>query len=425
MAFNEVLYKEIMEELDISKEFITDVAGAFRWDLEQGLKKSEYSSLPMLPSFIGLPDGNEKGEYLAVDFGGTNVRASVVRLMGNSTFEVLRWVEKPLVTADYNLINSSASPDDLFDFLAEAVGEAVEGDKEKPYFLGHTFSFGTEQKDINHARLIKWAKEFAVPGVEGEDINALLEKALIRKGFGNIKPVAILNDTVAVLLASAYNYPDTRIGCIYATGYNTCYMEVMPDVGRPACIINMESGAFSKMIPSKWDLELDRASEQPGRQRLEKMVSGKYIGELFSRLTKELLDLSKKPSFSTVDMSAIMENSSEAVKILVDTLGNVAEDEEIIEKLRNLAKAITIRSARIVAASWAGTLWHIAGSGRVEPQHIAVDGSLFQHMPYVQENVRRALYEIMGAEAGGLEPVLVKDGSSIGAAIAAAVATCR
>ena len=257
------------------------------------------------------------------------------------------------------------------------------------------------------------------------DINDLLEQALIRKGFSNIKPVAILNDTVAVLLASAYTYPDTRIGSIYATGYNTCYMEVMPAVGRPACIINMESGAFSKMIPSKWDLELDRASEQPGRQRLEKMVSGKYIGELFSRLTKELLDLSTKPSFSTVDMSAIMEDRSVAAKILVDILGNVAEDEEIIEKLRNLAKAITIRSARIVAASWAGTLWHIAGSGRVEPQHIAVDGSLFQHMPYVQENVRRALYEILGDEAGGLEPVLVKDGSSIGAAIAAAVATCR
>lgn len=425
MAFNEVLYKEIMEELDISQEFITDVAGAFRWDLEQGLKKSEYSSLPMLPSFIGLPEGNEKGEYLAVDFGGTNVRASVVHLMGNSTFEVLHWVEKPLVTDEYNLINSSASAEALFDFLAETVGEAVEGNKSREYFLGHTFSFGTTQKDINTAKLIKWAKEFAVPGVEGEDVNALLQKALIRKGFSNIKPVAILNDTVAVLLASAYNYPDTRIGCIYATGYNTCYMEVMPDVGRPACIINMESGAFSKMIPSKWDLELDRASEQPGRQRLEKMVSGKYIGELFSRLTKELLDLPQKPSFSTVDMSAIMENSSEAVKIFVDTLGNVAEDEEIIEKLRNLAKAITIRSARIVAASWAGTLWHIAGSGRVEPQHIAVDGSLFQHMPYVQENVRRALYEIMGDEAGGLEPVLVKDGSSIGAAIAAAVATCR
>ena len=67
-----------------------------------------------------------------MDFGGTNVRATVVRLMGNSTFEVLRWVEKPLVTAEYNLINSSASPDDLFDFLAEAVGEAIEGDKEKP-----------------------------------------------------------------------------------------------------------------------------------------------------------------------------------------------------------------------------------------------------------------------------------------------------
>ncbi|WP_027406927.1 hypothetical protein [Anaerovibrio sp. RM50] len=425
MAFNENLYKEIMEELEASQEFITEAAGAFRWDLEQGLKKSEYSSLAMLPSFIGLPEGKEKGEFLALDFGGSNVRASVVRLLGNSNFEVLNWVEKPLVTAEYNLLNSSATSEALFDFLAETVGEAAEGNKDREYYLGHTFSFGTEQEDINTARLIKWAKEIAVPGVEGEDVNALLREALVRKGYANIKPVAILNDTVALLLAAAYTYPDTRIGCIYATGYNTCYMEVMPDVGRPACIINTESGGFSKLMPSKWDLELDRASEQPGRQRLEKMVSGKYIGELFSRLIKEVFGLTEKPSFSAVDMSAIMEDSVRAGEIFGTVLGDGASDSEVIEKLRQLAKAIAIRSARIVAASWAGTLWHLAGSSKVEPQHIAVDGSLYQHMPYIQENVRRALYEIMDEEAGGLEPVLVKDGSSIGAAIAAAVATCR
>ena len=44
-------------------------------------------------------------------------------------------------------------------------------------------------------------------------------------------------------------------------------------------------------------------------------------------------------------------------------------------------------------------------------------------MPYVQENVRRALYEILGEDAAAIEPVLIKDGSSVGAAIAAAVAS--
>ena len=77
-----------------------------------------------------------------------------------------------------------------------------------------------------------------------------------------------------------------------------------------------------------------------------------------------------------------------------------------------------------MAATWAGTLWHLAGRGRISAQHIAIDGSVYQHMPYVKENVMRALYEILEEEAAGLEPVLIKDGSSVGAAIAAAVATC-
>ena len=98
-------------------------------------------------------------------------------------------------------------------------------------------------------------------------------------------------------------------------------------------------------------------------------------------------------------------------------------DDDLTEKVQNLAKAITVRSARLVAATWAGTLWHLAGNDKILPQHIAVDGSVYQHMPYVQENVRRALYEILGEDAAAIEPVLIKDGSSVGAAIAAAVAS--
>ena len=421
MDFNKTLYNEIMETLVADKEYITEAARAFRWDMEQGLKNTEYSSLQMLPSFIGLPEGTETGEFLTLDFGGTNVRATVIRLLGNGQYEQVRRAEKTLVCDEYNLICAQASCDELFDFLTRIIGEAIAGNKETTYFLGHTFSFGSQQLDINKARLIKWAKEFAVPGVEGQDINALLMKALLEAGYSNVKPVAIINDTVAVQLAAAYQYPDTQIGSIYATGHNTCYMERMPDVGRPACILNMESGGFAKLIPTQWDIELDKQSEQPGRQRLEKMVSGRYMGMLFNQLLAQLFSLDKSPNLSAVDMSAIMGDKSAVITLLSDIIGVI--DDDLTEKVQNLAKAITVRSARLVAATWAGTLWHLAGNDKILPQHIAVDGSVYQHMPYVQENVRRALYEILGEDAAAIEPVLIKDGSSVGAAIAAAVAS--
>jgi len=419
--FNKTLYNEIMETLVADKEYITEAARAFRWDMEQGLKNTEYSSLQMLPSFIGLPEGTETGEFLTLDFGGTNVRATVIRLLGNGRYEQVRRAEKTLVCDEYNLICAQASCDELFAFLTRIIGEAIAGDQTTTYFLGHTFSFGSQQLDINKARLIKWAKEFAVPGVEGQDINALLMKALQKAGYSNVKPVAIINDTVAVQLAAAYQYPDTQIGSIYATGHNTCYMERMPDVGRPACILNMESGGFAKLIPTQWDIELDKRSEQPGRQRLEKMVSGRYMGMLFNQLLMRLFSLDKSPNLSAVDMSAIMEDKSAVITLLPDIIGVM--DDNLTEKVQNLAKAITVRSARLVAATWAGTLWHLAGNDKILPQHIAVDGSVYQHMPYVQENVRRALYEILGEDAAAIEPVLIKDGSSVGAAIAAAVAS--
>jgi hexokinase len=43
----------------------------------------------MLPTFvIGFPTGKEKGAYLAVDLGGTNLRVCHVELEGDGKFEI-------------------------------------------------------------------------------------------------------------------------------------------------------------------------------------------------------------------------------------------------------------------------------------------------------------------------------------------------
>ena len=424
MRINEEQLKEIIQDFTLDKEQIKEIACALRFDMELALQGKE-STMPMLCSYIGMPSGEEKGEFLALDFGGTNLRAELVSLKGGSQYEIVKMVAKPLVTEKYNLINGSASAVEVFDFIADMFKELLEGAEKKNYYLGHTFSFPSVQTDIYNARLQVWTKEFAIPGVEGEVVNDMLQAAFDRNRLDNIKVVAVINDTVAELLTAGYQYPDTNIGCIYATGSNNCYMERTADVKRPAAIINMESGNFNKLAPNKWDNIMDAESEKPGRQRLEKMVSGRYMGMLLSIVVQNLLKLEQRPDFSAIDMSGIMADTTataaDAAKVISAQVGELEPGEAAY--IRDVTEAIAARSARLVAACFAGILWHVSGSGKIAQQHIAIDGSVYEHMPHIKENIQKALYEILDEEAAVVTPMLLKDGSGLGAAIAAAVAS--
>ena len=126
MRINEAQLKSIIDELTLDKEQLKEVASALRFDMELALQGRE-SSMPMLCSYIGMPTGQEKGEFLALDFGGTNLRAELVSLKGDCQYEIVKMVAKPLVTEEYNLINGSASAEKVFDFIADMFAELLEG----------------------------------------------------------------------------------------------------------------------------------------------------------------------------------------------------------------------------------------------------------------------------------------------------------
>jgi len=392
MAFDPVLYDEIIAAFTVDAEHLHEAAANFRQDMRLGLSGSPDSSLRMLPSYLGLPTGVERGDYLALDFGGTNVRVLLYRLEGNGKYEMLSHVAKPLkVEGVYDFIGAEATGEQMFDFIAALVDEAVGGDHETPYLLGHTFSFPSAQTNISDARLIIWTKEFAVRGVEGEVVNDLLRAALVRQGLSNVTPNSVINDTVAVLLAAAYINGDTNIGAIYATGHNTCYLEPYTGTAQPPMILNMESGGFSKLVPNRFDVALDAASEKKGEQRLEKMVSGRYMGELFEMALAELLGAAgSKYGFTSVDLSRMLEDVSEdatSAATLVEVLTGQRITAEDALRVRGLARAIVVRSARLIAVTFVGTLWQVTGSGEIRAQHIAVDGSVYEKMPLVRETM--------------------------------------
>ena len=425
MNFDREKFDAVKAAFTLDDDALRTMVEDFRADMRAGLAGEPHAMMRMLRSYLGLPSGKENGTFLALDFGGTNVRALRILLKGGGDYEVLSKVAKPLTMPGlYNHISADATAEEMFDFLAELIDEAIEGNRTTPYLLGHTFSFPSRQTDIYNAELIIWTKEFATRGVEGKVVNDLLKEALARRGMTNVTPVAVINDTVAVLLAAAYKNEHTYIGSIYATGQNTCYYEEFADGSAPATIINMESGGFCNLPCTKYDDAIDRESEKPGAQRLEKMVSGRYLGALYGAALADLLGADGIYPFTSIELSEIvadayLDRHSAGAAIEAKTGMTFSAAERTL--LQELATAVIVRSARIVAATYAGIIQHRRGEDELEHQFIAVDGSVYEKVPLVAHHLRAALDMLLMDEAVNVQIILENTGSALGAALAAAM----
>ena len=116
---------------------------------------------------------------------------------------------------------------DLFDLIAECMSDFIhrKGFQNQKIYCGFTFSFPVDQTSIKSASLIQWTKGFCAEGVEGQDVVAMLEKALSDRGDIDCEILAVLNDTVGTMMSCAFEDQSTEIGLIAGTGSNACYFE--------------------------------------------------------------------------------------------------------------------------------------------------------------------------------------------------------
>ena len=68
---------------------------------------------------------------------------------------------------------------------------------------------------------------------------------------------------------------------------------------------------------------------------------------------------------------------------------------------------------------------HRANGAAIKEQHIAIDGSVYEKMPLVAENLKKALDALLGDDAAKIHIFLENTGSALGAALAAAVSAAR
>ena len=374
------------------------------------------SSLRMLPSRLTVPSMPKNRRVLALDAGGTNLRAASVRFDAQGRPSMERLDRRPMPG-----LAAAVDRDGFFAALADALAPLAEGDEP----VGFCFSFVMDVLPDRDGRVGAFCKELQVKGAEGALLGASLDRALVRRGLTS-RRFTLLNDTVATLLAGA-DAAETHDGCIgfiLGTGTNGCYVEKQ----RGGEIINLESGLYAGFPRGTFDLALDAASEIPGDHPAEKLLGGAYMGELAfrcacgaceaglfsSRFAKALAQLD---GFTTEELSAYCSKTPDN-PLAALTAGN-ADDEEA---LFSIIDTLYERAACIIAVTLTAIAAHTdTGRSPSRPCLVCADGSAFYGAPLLRPKLRHWLDTWAAARHGRYFRFTRRDNAPLlGAAIAAA-----
>ncbi|XP_027871931.1 putative hexokinase HKDC1 [Xiphophorus couchianus] len=452
---------EALSLFTLNQEKLQLVKSRMREGLEAGLK-SKGCTIKMLPSFVyHTPNGTERGKYLALDLGGTNFRAMLVRFKRQKS----RLYHK-IYTIPLEIMQGTG--EELFDHLAQCVCDFLDymGLKKVRLPAGFTFSFPCQQSGIDTGTLVSWTKGFKATDCEGEDVVNMLREAIKRRNEFDLDIVALVNDTVGTMMSCAYEDPKCEVGMIAGTGSNLCYMEELKNIekleqsngilktneqtsegeeGEAAVksdlkmCVNTEWGGLGddrclEDIITPYDAEVDMHSVNPGKQRFEKLTSGMYLGEIVRQV---LLDLTRRgllfkghvtetlktPGiFETKYLSQIESDRLALLQVrsILQQLGlHGTCDDSIIVK--EVCGAVSRRAAQMCGAGMAAVVDKIREDRGLERLSIAVgvDGALYKLHPHFSQ----VLKETVGVMAPHCNVTFLpsEEGSGKGAALIAAV----
>ncbi|KAG9520133.1 putative glucokinase, partial [Aureobasidium melanogenum] len=329
----------VAAEFEYSDAQVNKAVKEFIRQMDEGLEKSG-TSISQIPTYVtAVPNGTEKGLYMAVDLGGTNFRVCSINLNGDSTFSLTQ----SKVAIPRELMAAKTSKE-LFSFLAQQIADFLKthhnehyhatirrratihsesGFREQEIFnLGFTFSFPVEQVGINKGNLIRWTKGFDIADAVGKDVCKLLQDEIDALHLP-VRVAALVNDTVGTLMARSYTSPGktgTLLGAIFGTGTNGAYVEKLDKVKKldknnanvdkttGEMILNTEWGSFDNqlsVLPSTpYDNSLDKETPNPGIQMFEKRISGMFLGEILRLAIVDMVKERKTGLFSDDNSSS-------------------------------------------------------------------------------------------------------------------------
>ncbi|KAK9964549.1 hypothetical protein ABG768_005713 [Culter alburnus] len=430
----------------LSDDQLADISSRFRMEMEKGLsnESNAAAAVKMLPTHVySTPDGSEKGEFLALDLGGSKFKVLQVKVSEDGKGKVQ--MESETFPIPEEILNGRGT--ELFEHVAESLKSFLQkrhiNHKRKP--LGFTFSFPCAQSKIDEGVLLSWSKNFKVRGVQGTNVVQSLRKAIRKVGDLDVDVLAMVNDTVGAMMTCGYDDQNCEVGVIIGTGTNACYMEEMRhidlvegDEGRMC--INTEWGAFGDDgvlddYITSFDREIDAASINPGKQLFEKMVSGMYMGELVRLILLKMAKkgllfrgqvsdaLRTKGTFQTNHICLIEQYKGglENTKEILEDLGLNPNEDDCIA-VQHVCTIVSFRSANLVAAALAAILTRIRENKKLKTLRttVGVDGTVYRTHPQYPKRLHKVVRHLV--PDCHVRFVLSESGSAKGAAMVTAVA---
>eukprot|EP01054_Gregarina_sp_Poly1_P000423 Gregarina_sp_Poly_1__422@NODE_1101_length_5098_cov_110_751342_g763_i0_p3_GENE_NODE_1101_length_5098_cov_110_751342_g763_i0NODE_1101_length_5098_cov_110_751342_g763_i0_p3_ORF_typecomplete_len406_score38_58Hexokinase_1/PF00349_21/6_9e31Hexokinase_2/PF03727_16/4_3e30_NODE_1101_length_5098_cov_110_751342_g763_i03841601 len=399
----------------------------------------------MLDSFITrLPTGTEAGIAYGLDFCNTNIRAVWAKLEGNGSMlwkeETLNLLQEP---ANYprGLLDRECSAMELFDSVARIMCKCLNKYKtpETTPCIGFTMAFPLELQGQRSASLGTWSKGFETgratdDPAEGLDVVTMLEMAMWRQQMP-CRVEGVANDTVALLLAGAYEKPARLPPCaaalVMGVGFNGSYVEPNADYYKyRGCVINCELGRYDKAyLATDIDREiLFHECDLKDSTSLELIAGGGCLGEICRRL---ILRIWRGESPTTAWMQRSLPTLA-AMLCVTDTTNDLTnigrlmtvlwdwspslEDRKMVQLLFSL---VFERAAAVGAAAIASLA---RKSGRLHPHvgglTIALDGAPHVQHSWFQAQLNKYLRSLLGPEYSRLVHVwVVQNGTQKGAAL--------
>lgn len=439
----ETLIENILRPFILSDSDYEKIMDIMLREFNKGLGKATNPTarVKMFPTYVkSVPDGTEKGDFLALDLGGTNFRVLLISL---DEKEVK--MESKIYLIPHHIMVGSGTQ--LFDHIAECIYKFMKThnlmDKVLP--LGFTFSFPCRQAGLDKAFLTNWTKGFKCEGVEGHDIVQLLHEAIQRRGDIKVNCLAVINDTVGALMSCAHSDNLCAIGLILGTGTNACYIERLENVELwdgdweepKQVIINTEWGALGDdgcmdFMKTEYDRKVDKHSINPGKQVYEKMISGMYMGEIVRLVLVKLCkhgllfggrgseDLNTMGRFYTKYVSEIesdVDDHFKNTKQAFEELGIPHYSEEDCRIVQHVCCLVSTRAAYLASAGIACLL----NKMNRQDVAVAVDGSLYRFHPHFHDLMMEKTQQLTNPNIK-FRLMLSHDGSGKGAALVAAVA---
>ncbi|XP_060893251.1 hexokinase-2 [Labrus mixtus] len=441
--------QSILDTLRLSHEQLLEVKKRLSAEMVRGLLRQmrDQTSLKMLPTYVrSTPDGTEHGDFLALDLGGSSFRVLLVHLKSGKKHTVD--MQQKIYSIPQETMQSTG--EELFDHIVSCIADFLEymGMKGASLPLGFTFSFPCHQSKLDQGILLKWTKGFKASGCEGQDVIVLLKDAVRRRQEFDLNFVAVVNDTVGTMMTCSYEDPQCEVGLIVGTGTNACYMEEMRNVevvegddGRMC--VNMEWGAFGEKgelddFCTEFDRIVDESSNNPGKQRYEKMISGMYLGEIVRNVlidytAKGLLfrgKLSKRLEtrgiFETKFLSQIERDrlAMRQVRSILQHLGLTSSTCDDSVLVKEVCSVVARRAAQLCGAGLAAVVDKIRENRNLNQLSVTVgvDGTLYKTHPHFSSIMQETLQEL--APQCQVTFHKSEDGSGKGAALITAVA-CR